>query len=165
VEILCASILTEYRDVDDPFCAHVFSRTCSLAPTAVQDWSVPIRLAKPALAKGPDVAWHLFALAAAEFRAGQPAEAVAQLEKSLAVHPSWIGRGQSYAMLALANRQLGREDDARQWLARTRMWLEEINQIKAKNRFGYAASDYLIDWLSAQVLLAEAEAVMKQPHQ
>ncbi len=158
---LCAKLMAEHKEVDDPVSAHLLSRLCTLAPNAVTDWSIAIRLAKQAAAKEPRVAWHLYALAAAQFRAGQTAEAVQNLEESLEVHPSWVGRGQNYAMLALACHQLGRHDEARKWLAQTKTWLEETNQIKAKNRLGYAASDYLSDWLCAQVLLSEAEALMK----
>src|SRR5262249_35079837 len=158
---LCANAMTVQDEVVDFASAQMLSRACTLAPNAVSDWSIPIRLAKLAVTKASDSAWHLFALGAAEFRAGQPAEAVQRLQKSLAVHPSWVGRGQNYAMLALACHQLGRHDEARRWLAQTKTWLEETNQIKAKRAFGYATSDYLVDWLSAQVLLAEAEGLIK----
>jgi serine/threonine protein kinase/Tfp pilus assembly protein PilF len=157
---LCAEAMNGYGEVDDAFSAHLLSRICTLAPGAVADGSVPVRLARPAVANGPDVAWHLYALGAAEFRAGQTADAVQHLQKSLEVHPTWVGRGQNYAMLALACHRLGRLDEARQWLSRTRKWLEDTNQIMSNSRFGYAASDYMSDWLGAQVLLREAEAVL-----
>jgi hypothetical protein len=69
-------------------------------------------------------------------------------------------RGQNYAALALASHRLGRHEEAREYLAQAKSWLTETNQAIAKNKFGYAASDYLTDWLSALVLIREAEQLL-----
>jgi tetratricopeptide (TPR) repeat protein len=146
--------------VNDWIAAQLFCRACAIMPGAVTDWSIPIRLAEPTVVKQPRNAWCLFGLGANQYRAGQIDEAVTTLKKSLEVHPVWVGRGKNYAVLALASQRLGRNDEARDWLAQAKTWLEETNQAMAKNEFGFAASSYLTDWLSAQVLLREAEMLV-----
>jgi serine/threonine protein kinase/tetratricopeptide (TPR) repeat protein len=157
---LCTTVMNEYTDVDDPTSAHMLARACTLLPDAVSDWSIPLRLGELCVTTERPVAWHLHAWGAVLYRAGRAVEAIEQLGKSLDVHPTWIGRGQNYAMLALAYCQLGRHDEAREWLARTKSWLDETNETIGRNQFGYAASDYLSDWLGAQVLLREAESLI-----
>jgi Flp pilus assembly protein TadD len=135
-------------------------------PGAVTDWSIPLRLAEPTVAKqSPDTrvaefAWYLFGLGAMQYRAEQIEQAVTTLKKSLEVHPDWAGRGQNFAVLALASQRLGRNDEARNWLAQAKTWLEETNQAIANRKFGYATSDFLTDWLSAMVLIREAEKLL-----
>ncbi|MEX2137785.1 MAG: serine/threonine-protein kinase [Pirellulales bacterium] len=156
------AIVMRYQDqVNDQVAAHLFSRACTLIPSSVTDWSVPVRLAELAVAKEPTVAWHLYTLAAAQYRAGDYAQAAKRAEESLKVHPTWIGRGQNFAVLALVCQRLGRHDDARKWLAETKAWLHETNRAMARTEFGYAASNYLGDWLSAQILLQEAETLIR----
>jgi hypothetical protein len=55
--------------------------------------------------------------------------------------------------LAMACQRLGRQDEARDWLAKGQTGLEETNGAIAKLTFGYAASGYLTDWLGGQILL------------
>lgn len=57
----------------------------------------------------------------------------------------------------MACRDLGREPEATQWLKQTNNWFDETNRSLAGQKYGFAASYYLSDWLSAQVLLIEAE--------
>jgi tetratricopeptide (TPR) repeat protein len=149
-----------HEQINDFVAAQLFSRACILVPDAMNDWSIPLRLAEPAVAKQPRVAWHLFTLGAAQYRAGKTEDAVESLKKSLESHPAWVGRGQNHAVLAMACQRLGRRDEARDWLARGQAWLEETNGAIAKLRFGYATSDYLTDWLGGQVLLREAEKLV-----
>jgi tetratricopeptide (TPR) repeat protein len=155
-------VVSEHDEVNDPVTAQMFSRACTLMTGAVTDWSIPVRLAEPAVAKEPRVAWHLFALGAAQYRAGQTEAAIETLRKSLEVHPTWVGRGQNYVVLALACQHLGRHDEAADWLAQAKTWLDETNRLFAKNQFGYAASDYMSDWLGALVLLREAEKLLAE---
>ena len=91
---------------------------------------------------------------------GKHEEAIQSLKRSIAVNETWVGRGQNYATLALACHSLGHEQEARQWLSQTRTWLKDTNYNAASWTFGYAASDYLSDWLCAQVLLREAEKLL-----
>ena len=45
-------------------------------------------------------------------------------------------------------------------LAKTKAALDEMNLTIARNRFGYADSEYLRNWLAIQVLLPEAEQLL-----
>jgi hypothetical protein len=42
------------------------------------------------------------------------------------------------------------------------LWLNETNRAAAGWKFGFAATDYLSDWLCAQVLLREAEKLLAE---
>lgn len=157
---LCRTIIEEPIESDDVFQANCLSRAYTLTPDAVTDWSIPLKAARQAVTKQPRIAWYLYSLGIAQHRAGQDEEAIQTLKKSLEVHPAWVGRGQNYIGLALACHRLGRQEEARQWLDQTRSWLNETNRSISTLKFGYAASDYLSDWLCAQVLLAEAEKLV-----
>jgi tetratricopeptide (TPR) repeat protein len=158
---LCATIGQEQDDVDDPVSASFLSRAWMLSPAPTTDWSAAIRLAELSVKKEPRTAWFLFSLGAAQYRAGRYAEAVERLEESLRAHPAWVGRCQNHALLAMACHQLGREDAARQWLAKAKAGLDEMDKSRGKSRFGYATSDYMSDWLTMRVLLPEAEKLLE----
>jgi tetratricopeptide (TPR) repeat protein len=153
---LCETILNEPLQTSSPTAANGLSRACALRPDVVDDWAIPLKLANNAVSKQP-VAWNLYGLGIAQYRAGQHQEAIATLNKSLEVHSAWIGRGQSYAVLAMVCSELGRADEARDWLSKAQASLNHMDAAIARNRFGYAGADYLGDWLTLNVLLREAE--------
>jgi tetratricopeptide (TPR) repeat protein len=159
---LCKEVIQDLPPLGDPMSSSCFSRACTLAPDAVSDWSIPLNLARQAVRGQPRVAWHLYALGIAQHRAGEHAEAIESLKKSLNVRPDWMGRSQNHAVLALACQHLGRDQEARQWLNQANAALREADRTVATWKFGYAASDYLSDWLSTQVLLAEAERILSE---
>jgi tetratricopeptide (TPR) repeat protein len=117
-------------------------------------------MAQYAVERQPRTAWYLCALGIAQHRAGKHEEAIQSLKRSIAVKEPWVGRGQNYATLALACHSLDRDAEARQWLSQTHTWLKDTNYNAAEWTFGYAASDFLGDWLCAQVLLREAEKLL-----
>jgi len=160
---LCTNFISKQAQIDDPITASALTRACTLTPSAVSDWSVPVRLAKFAVAKETRKEWQpwlRYALGVAQYRAGQHLEAIQTLEKSLDVDPAWLGRSQNYVVLAMACQQLGRTDEARDWLAKSRSALDEMNQTIANYRFGYAQSSHLSSWLRMQILLPEAEKLI-----
>jgi hypothetical protein len=138
------------------------SRVCTMTPDAVADFSRPLEWASHAVEKQPRIAWHLFGLGIAQHRVGRHDEAIRSLKRSLAVNETWVGRGQNFAGLALAHHALGHDQEARQWLKQTRAWLKGIDRSAAGWPFGYAASDFLSDWLCGQVLLQEAEKLIAE---
>jgi tetratricopeptide (TPR) repeat protein len=158
---LCRSLL-DAQLPEDEIVFSCISRTCTMTPDAVADVARPLQWAHYAIAKRPRVAWYWFALGLAQHRACQHAEAVQSLKRSLAVNKKWVGRGQNYATLALACHSLGQDQEARRWLNHTKLWLNETNRAVAGWKFGMAASDFLSDWLCAQVLLREAEKQMAE---
>jgi serine/threonine protein kinase/tetratricopeptide (TPR) repeat protein len=136
------------------------SRACTMAPDAMADFSQPLDWANYAVEKQRRIAWFQFGLGIAQHRAGRHEEAISSLKRSLAVNETWVGRGQNFAALALAHHALGRDQEAGQWLKQTRSWLKATDRSAAGWPFGYAASDFLSDWLCAQVLLREAEKLI-----
>jgi Flp pilus assembly protein TadD len=157
---LCSAMRREHEKTADEFIASMAVRTMTLAADGAADWSAAVRQADLAVGKSPKTAWYVCALGAAHHRAGNDAEAVKRLEESLRVHPAWIGRGQNYVFLAMATHRLGWDDEAREWLKKTEAWLAETEQAKGRNRFGYAASAYLNDWLTVRVVVREARAAL-----
>jgi Flp pilus assembly protein TadD len=157
---LCVAMNREWEKTPDEFIGSMVARAMTLASGETIDWSAVVRLAELAVNKSPKTAWYVSALGAAHYRAGNDAEAVRRLEESLQVHPAWVGRGQNYVFLALATHRQGKADEAREWLKKTEAWLAETERAKARNRFGYAASAYLNDWLSVRVLVREARAAL-----
>jgi len=129
-------------------------------PGAVTDSALPVRLANLGVTKNPRIPWYVFAAGAAQYRAGQDAEAIKLLEESIRVHPAWAGHGQNYVMLAMACQRLGRKDEARKWLAQAKAWLDEANQALDDDEFGFSTSNYWPNWLSVLVLLPEAEKIV-----
>jgi tetratricopeptide (TPR) repeat protein len=157
---LCAAIVSQPLEASNPMTATGMARACVLTPDAVSDWSFPLQLANNAVHQKPRVAWYLYALGIAQHRAGQHEEAIQTLNKSLDVHPVWAGRGQNQAGLAMACHALGRAGEAHDWLSKAQASLKDMDAAIDGNRFGYAASDYLSDWLTLNVLLREAEKLL-----
>ncbi len=158
---LCESMVDSSESLNIPIVANVFSRSCSLRLDSIADRSVPLRLAEHALASSPKTSWYLFGVGAAHYRAGQHAEAIARLEESLREQPTWSGRGQNYVVLALACHQLGRHDEARDWLTKSKASLDELEQTIGRGRYSLVTSNYFTDWLTILVLLPEAEKLLR----
>jgi len=154
---LCQAMLETSAPLDDAFVCGLLSRTCTMTADAVRDFSIPLRTAQYAVEKQPGTPWYLYALGIAQHRVKKHDDAIRSLKRSIAVNETWVGRGQNYATLALACHSLGRDEEARQWLSQTHSWLKDTNYRAATWTFGYAATDYLGDWLCAQVLMREAE--------
>ena len=162
---VAASISRQQFPIDDDtihqtVANQVAARLCSLLPNAVDRPEKVTQFAQTAVAFNPDFAWHQFALGLAEFRAGQNEAAVKSLTASLELNPEWIGRGQNYIVLAMTCQRLGQVDQAKDWLQQSRTWMAEIEERRKGNKYGFATSDYLVDWLSGKVLLAEAERLI-----
>jgi len=157
---LCKSLMKTQVLADEHFVASHLSRASTLLPDTMTDWSIPLKWAGQSVAEQPRFAWYLYSLGIAQHRAGQDEQAIQTLKKSLEVGPNWVGRGQNYAVLALACHRLGRDTEAGDWHRQTQSWLIETNRLTADFKFGVAASFYLSDWLCAQVLLTEAEKLL-----
>ncbi len=153
-------IVDKADGIDGPTQANAFSRAYSLRPLETSDDSVPMRLAEQALSASPKLAWYLYGVGAAHYRAGRYEEAISRLNESLQRQPKWDGRGQNYVMLAMACHQLGRKTEANNWLAKAKTALIEMERTIGSGKYGFAASSYLTDWLAIQVLIPEAEQLL-----
>jgi hypothetical protein len=67
--------------------------------------------------------WSEHVLGLALYRAGRFAEADARLRASLDRHPGWDARILDWLVIAMAQKQLGRPDEARRWLERSESWV------------------------------------------
>lgn len=160
---LCSTAVHEHQKTEDAVTLSLACRTVVQGPGGTSEsLSQAIRLGELAVAKSPDAAWNHYAVALAYCRAGRDADAIKRLEESLRMHPAWIGRGQNYALLAIACAHLNRNTEASDWLRRAQALGEEIDARYAKTAFGYASTEYLGDWLSLQVLLREADSLVNQ---
>jgi tetratricopeptide (TPR) repeat protein len=159
---VCKSVVEKPSVLELPIVFSCASRACTMAPDATADFARPLEWASYAVEKNPRIAWHLFGLGIAQHRSGRHEEAIRSLKRSLAVNETWVGRGQNFAALALAHLALGHDQEARQWLKQTRSWLKGTDRSAAGWPFGYAASDFLSDWLCAHVLLREAESLLAE---
>ena len=160
---LCNTIIEEHGHYQDAFSASCFSRACTLSPDGLTDWSIPLNLAQHSVDEQPRVPWYQFALGIAQYRAGKYEEAIRSLNQSLEMGPNWLGRGQNHVVLAMAQQQLGRVEEARKSLARANASFNEMNRTMANSTFGFAASHFLGDWLCLQILLPEAEQLLEDP--
>jgi hypothetical protein len=89
-------------------------------------------------------------LGAIQYRAGQDAETVQELNESIRLHPNG-GMSLDFLLLAMAHHRLGKPADAR-------TWFEKATQAHAKQ-----APDSWSERLEWQLLHREAEALLKEP--
>ena len=157
---LCNTIIKEHSHYEDAMPASCFSRVCTLSPDGLTDWSIPLGLAQQSVDEQPRLPWYQFALGIACYRAGKYEEAIGSLNQSLEMGPNWLGRGQNHVVLAMAQQQLGRGEEARKSLARANASFNEMNRTMANSKFGLATSYFLVDWLGLQILLPEAEQLL-----
>ena len=136
------------------------ARTCTLAPDAVADASLPGRLAEKVLKDSAQEFWSLTEQGALAYRAGRFQQAVPFFEKSLQADPRPGIAVVNWLWLALANQRLGKGEEARRWLNKARAWLDQYRDgmpARAEEEFGL----HLHNWLEAHVLRREAEALIE----
>ena len=136
------------------------ARACTLAPDAVAEASLPGRLAESELKASGRQFWSLTEQGALHYRAGRFPEAVALFEESLRADPKPGKAVLNWLWLALAQHRLGRTEEARRWLDRAAAWLDQYRDgmpDRAEGDLGL----HLHNWLEAQVLRREAEALIR----
>jgi tetratricopeptide (TPR) repeat protein len=107
-------------------CANDFAWFLINDPTpGVNDPLLAVELAKSATEANPKCATYWNTLGAAFYRSGEPESAIAAFEQSITLSEG--GTAFDYAFLALSHAQLGRQDEARSWLAQADHWLAESN--------------------------------------
>jgi hypothetical protein len=135
------------------------ARACTLAADSGQEPAWLEQLAHAELLAGEGQPWSLTLRGALAYRAGRFEEAVALLQRSLQAEPAPGKSVVNWLWLAMANSRLGRADEARQWLNKATMWMDQ-------QRDGWSADveqaggPDLAGWLEANVLRREAEDVM-----
>ena len=152
----CARMIEMCGKSGGPRSYHV-ARTCTLAPDAVADPSLPGRLAEKELKGSAQEFWSLTEQGALAYRAGRFQQAVPFFEQSLQADPRPGRAVLNWLWLALANQRLGKTDEARRWLSKAQAWLDQWPDgmpARAQVEFGL----HLHNWLEAHVLRREAEA-------
>jgi tetratricopeptide (TPR) repeat protein len=136
-----------------PFEAYILARTCGLAPQAIADSQRAVHWAEQAVAGSPADGWYLHALALAHYRAGHYQLALTQTER--AIKTGWEEE-LNWLVLAMAHHHLGQDAEARQWLVKA---VDVLDKARAANP-GEPVQSVALDWLEAQVLRSEAEAMI-----
>ncbi len=130
-----------------------------LAPNAVSDLAVPLRLAQMASGARPNDPGLLTVLGAALYRAGQHDQAAASLRKAAAQHGKG-GSTQNLLFLAMAEQRLGHADKARQALDEATRRIDEA----LKDDPDLSVIDEVPPWdeqLDLQFLRREAEQLIR----
>ena len=155
----CARMIGMCGKAGGPRSYHV-ARTCTLAPDAVTDASVPGRLADEELKRSAREFWSLTEQGALAYRTGRFQQAILFFEQSLRADPRPGRAVLNWLWLALANQRLGKADEARRWLNKAQAWLDQHRDgmpARADEQFGL----HLHNWLEAHVLRREAEALIR----
>ena len=153
----CAEGLVQVPEDKVDNSAYLVSRACGLAPDAVPDPNVPIRLLTRIVA-ATRTAPHLHALGLAHYRAGEYDQAVNRLEESGKVSAAWDQATCANGfVLAMAHHRQNRPEKARDILKATVARLERGEQ-EARAPVTFPAT--LVEWLSCQILRREAEALI-----
>ena len=101
------------------FVAYLAALACTVAPDAVADPSLPVRLAQTAVDAFPEgrKAEVLVQLGAANFRAGMQKEAIRSLTEAV---QQGENTPRAWAYLAMAHLAAGHQTEAREWIDRLR---------------------------------------------
>jgi serine/threonine protein kinase/Tfp pilus assembly protein PilF len=160
----CRGMLERFADTDQPQLAERMAKACSLLPDAL-DAADADRVQKLALRavtgteNDPLYYWFVLAKGLADYRAGRHAEAVKWLERYPPNADGAYWDATKFAVLAMAQHSLGRATQAQASLARAQRIIAKMPD-PAKGP-PFAAGDWH-DWIHAQVLCREAEALLKK---
>ena len=136
------------------------ARACTVAPDAVAEASLAGRLAEKELKDSARAFWSLTEQGALAYRAGRFQQAVPFFEQSLEADPRPGRAVLNWLWLALANQQLGRPEDARRWLAKAQVWLDQYAD-GMPPRADAESGLHFHNWLEAHVLRREAETLIQ----
>jgi serine/threonine-protein kinase len=134
------------------------ARALTLAPAPGRQAAAVARLSAAELGRNQTAFWSLTEQAALLHRSGRSGEALALLEKSLAADDRPGTQVVNWLWLALVHQRLGKPDQARRWLSRANLLLQRWGGAMPAD--AEALGLHLHNWLEAQVLRREAEALI-----
>jgi tetratricopeptide (TPR) repeat protein len=136
------------------------ARACMLRFRALADAAELVKQGEKAVAGSPRTAWHLYALGAAHYRAGQYRRAIQRLEESIKAQPTWAAIGLDWFMLAMTHHQLGHKKESREWLGKAIKWMDKLSESTFQGNT-INLPIYWHDWAECQMLRREAESLLK----
>jgi tetratricopeptide (TPR) repeat protein len=139
---------------------YLVARACTLAPESINNPALATRLSQSELLERNQTEfWALTELGALRLRTLQTTGSVVFLEKSLATDGRPGRAVLNWLWLALVYHKLGSPSEARRWLDKAINWLEQQgDRMPADDR---SMGTHLHNWLEAQVLRQEAEALLR----
>jgi serine/threonine-protein kinase len=156
----CTHLVERCGKEPGPRTYHV-ARACTLAPNAVVEPSLPGRLAEKELQQFAREFWSLTERGALAYRAGHYREAASFFEQSLKADPMSGRAVVNWLWLALAQKRLGKSQEARRWLDKATAWLDQFRE-GMTDRAEKELRLHLHNWLEANVLRREADALIQQ---
>jgi serine/threonine protein kinase/tetratricopeptide (TPR) repeat protein len=161
---VCRSMLERFQVTRELQIADRTAKTCLLAADAVPDFDRVQKLADRTVdgtEKQGDYRWFLFVKGLAEYRAGRFAEAVKWLDRfGPDAHGAQIDAS-GFAVRAMAQHRLGQKEKARAALKSGQAIVAEKMPDPAAGR---PFDGMWQDWLHSQILLREAEELLKPDH-
>jgi formylglycine-generating enzyme required for sulfatase activity len=135
------------------------ARACTLAPNSVKDPALPGRRAEGELSQHMRAFWALTIQGGLAYRAGRYNEAASLLERSLQADGKPGRAVLNWLWLSLVEHRRGTPAQARAWLEKATKWFEEYPRgipLMPDDSKGM----HLHNWLEAQVLRRESEALL-----
>jgi serine/threonine protein kinase/tetratricopeptide (TPR) repeat protein len=158
---ICERLLKDHGKTTDGFTAGVVTLACVQDPIAGNADAL-VRLGELAVKSSPEAGVWKTGLATALYRAGRFHECVQFLEAALPsaqLHTPW---GLSdYVVLALAQQQLGKKDQAKRSLARASHGHDKQLMLFASAPFVPLQDEYWYDTISFLILRREAESLLE----
>jgi serine/threonine protein kinase/tetratricopeptide (TPR) repeat protein len=159
----CQEMLRQFGETKDPVIAHRVAKVCLLSPEAVGDRTLVSRLAERAVTGTEQhVIYRNFLETRnlAHFRAGEFDRAIRFFPAFRQFRSLSPVKAHLHLVLAMAHHRLGHADEAIKALAQARAIMEhdEFPRLERHN-----LNDDWHDWLMAQLLRREAEALIAPP--
>jgi len=155
----CARLMDAHGDAQDVRTANGIAWACALAPGSVEEYAPVLRLSEQAVARCKPAKAHLYlnTYGCLLYRAGRYDAAIETLNKGMSARGDG-GIPQDWLFLAMAHHRLGQTDEASQWLATTRQWLDEA----LRDESGQTAVESKSVWnrVEIELLLREAEQLL-----
>jgi WD40 repeat protein/serine/threonine protein kinase len=176
----CATLLKENADDKTPEMQYRESWICKLGPDAVADLTVPAQLAQSVVAARPGDYNAASNFASLLYRQGKYQAAIdAQTaamklyteeasdssqflaaDTSATTRPEGAGTAWDYVFLAMANKKLGHDGDARNWLEKARLWIAANKPTVPRASHESNLNNEWFNQLSLAILYREASGIV-----
>jgi hypothetical protein len=139
--------------------AYLVARAWTLAPGAVEELGMVVRVSADELSSSPNAFWSLTERGALRCRTNRVKAAIPLFEQSLRVERRLGAQVLNCFWLALAYHKLGKTAEARSWLSKASTWLDGLGKELPANADAYLLHRH--NWLEAHVLQREAKALLR----